>query len=60
MTISSPPPASGRHISPQCASRRCGDCTQHEPRPPEPQHGIGFAPCTHECHVRPRVWEARR
>lgn len=48
--------ARARYVSPQCAGRRCAECTQHVQRPPEPEAGISFDPCTHECHTR---WPGR-
>ncbi|RKN40386.1 hypothetical protein D7294_18195 [Streptomyces hoynatensis] len=54
-----PASTAGRYISPQCAGRRCVECTQHEQRPPEPENGIAFDPCTHECHMRWPAGEGR-
>ncbi|RKN39734.1 hypothetical protein [Streptomyces hoynatensis] len=54
-SLKAPVSAAGRFISSQCAERRCEDCTQHEARPAEPQNGIAFDPCTHDCH---RLWPA--
>ena len=53
--LEAPVSTAGRFISPPCAEHRCEDCRQAEARPAEPQNGIAFDPCTHDCHS---LWPA--